>query len=251
MLRRILITLISTLVLAFVGLFWIAPVTLSYYAAKKAPAVASIVPRDLTERSVSQTPGTKLSYFGYEFELPWDDLDETQPQLYPKEKPNRVVLAFRSGLRVVVTALPAREWATNLSAEFKVSPQVIESTFGPEAMRSDYEFIKALYEFTPQTMHHWTTSSAVHYREQTLLIIKSLAPLKCANSGIFNVQNGDFKGFQQGDPQARHDELAVNLYSDESSIEMIFDETKYRKPGGITQPEINRVIQSLRNKKEK
>ena len=244
-LRRILVVLIVTLAVLFVGVEWIAPVVLSYYGARKAPAVASILPTDLRDHSVSQAPGSRLSYFGYEFEVPWNDLDETQTKLYPKDNPNRVVLVFRSGLRVIVTAIPAREWVNNLSGELRVSPDKLESTFGHEAMTSDYNFVKTLYEFTPATMHHWTTSSVVFSRESSLLVLKSITPLKCARNGIYKLQNETFKGFQQGNPDVRQDGVAVNLYSGEGSVELIFGEQNYKNSGGITQPEINRIVQSL------
>ena len=112
----------------FVSVEWIAPVALSYYGALKAPAVASILPTDLQDHTVSQAPGSRLSYFGYEFEVPWNDLDQTQTKLYPSDNPNRVVLVFRSGLRVIVTAVPAREWVNDLPAQLRVSPAKLEST---------------------------------------------------------------------------------------------------------------------------
>jgi len=112
LLRRILITVVITLAVILVGVYWVAPVALSFYAARKAPAVARIVPTDLKDISVSQAPGAKLSYVGYEFEVRWSDLDETQTKLYPTDKPEktRVDLHFRSGLRVWVTAIPPRSW---------------------------------------------------------------------------------------------------------------------------------------------
>ncbi len=97
LLRRILATLAITLAVVFLGVEWIAPAALSYYAARKAPAVARIVPTELKDQTVSQAPGSRLSYFGYEFEVPWNDIDETQTKFYPKDKPTRVVLVFRSG----------------------------------------------------------------------------------------------------------------------------------------------------------
>jgi hypothetical protein len=78
------------------------------------------------------------------------------------------------------------------------------------------------------------------------LILKSLAPLKCAESGIFKVQNETFKGFQQGNAQIREDGVAVSLYSDDGSVEIIFAEKNYLHGALVTQPEINRIIQSLR-----
>lgn len=69
-----------------------------------------------------------------------------------------------------------------------------------------------------------------------------LAP---ADTGIFNIQNQEFKGFQQGDPQVPQAKLALNLYSNEGSVEFIFFE-KDKNAAGVTQPEINRIIQTLR-----
>src|SRR6476620_3508106 len=129
LLRRILLTVFITLAVMFIGVQWIAPVALSFYAARKALPIARVVPADLKDKSVSPTPGRNLSYFGYEFEVPWSDLDETQTKLYPKDKPNktRVDLHFRSGLRLLVTAIPPGSWATELSKDFNVPPQRVES----------------------------------------------------------------------------------------------------------------------------
>jgi hypothetical protein len=245
LLRRILLTVVITFTVIFVGVQWIGPVALSFYAARKAPPVARIVPTDLKDKSVSDALGKKLSYFGYEFEVPWSDLDESQTELYPKNKPEkwRADLHFRSGLRLIVSAIPPRSWAAELATDFKVPPQAIESSF--EA-KSDYSFLKNLYEFAPSKMHYWALSPRVHYHEQILLMIKSVSLLKPADTGIFNVQNRSFNGFQQGNPQARQDEIAVHLLSDDGSVEMIFLQKDYQNPAGVTQPEINRIIQSLR-----
>ncbi len=245
LLRRILVTLVITLAVVFVSVEWIAPVALSYYGARKAPAVTRIVPTELPDQTVSQAPGSRLSYFGYEFEIPWNDIDESQTKLYPKDKPNRVILMFHSGLRLIITALPPRELINGISGELRTSPQKMEATFGHEAMNSDYNFVKTLYEFTPDTMHHWNVTSRIFSRDALLLVLKSLATAKSAESGIFKVQNQGFEGFQQGNTQARENGVVVNLYSDDGSVELIFTKQNYREAVGVTQPEINRIIQSL------
>jgi hypothetical protein len=104
----------------------------------------------------------------------------------------------------------------------KVSPEAIEIVFGPGTSRSDYVFVKALYEFTPDRMHHWTTSNTVWSRDQMLLIMKSIALLKSAESGIFALQNQNYRGFQEGDPEVCQDGIAVHLFSDDGSVEMLF-----------------------------
>lgn len=247
-LRRILITVAVTLVVIFVAVRWIGPVALSFYEARKVPSVARIVPTALKDHSISQAPGMKLSYFGYEFEVPWSDLDESKTILYPKDKPEktRAVLAFRSGLRLIVTAVPPREFADEFTKEdFKMSPAQIEAVFGRGAATSDYTFVRNVYEFTPAKMHYWALSDGIHYREQIVLMIKSIMPAKAAETGIFYVQNQDYKGFQQGDPVVRKDNLVLDLYSGDSHCEIIFLQKDYHDSAGITQPEINRIIQSL------
>jgi hypothetical protein len=193
----------------------------------------------LFDKSIAEAPGTKLSYFGYEFEVPWSDLDETQTKLYPKEKSekNRVDLRFRSGLRLFVTAVPAKSWAKEWAATLKVP----ESSF----VESDYSFERRLYEFTPDKMNKWALSPQVHFREQYLLIIKSVGLSRFAETGIFNLQNQSYRGFQLGNPQVRQDGIIVHMFSDEGSVEMIFSQKHYRSPAGVTQPEINRIVWSL------
>jgi hypothetical protein len=248
-LRSILATIVITLAVIFACVYWIGPVALSLYAARKVPPVARIVPTELKDHSVSQAPGLKLSYVGYEFEVPWSDLDETKTTLYPKDKDKaektRVVLTFRSGLRLMATALPAREMVNGWASEFKVQPQEVELFFGPGTSTSDYAFVRDVYGFTPMKMHYWSFSQSLHFREQMVLLTKSIMPVPAAASGIFNLRNQYYQGFQQGDPRVTKNDIVVDLYSDEGDFEMILSPRNYASPTGVTQPEINRIVESL------
>jgi len=247
---RILITAGVTVAAVLASLYSIAPVALSFYAAKEAPAVASVVPVDLQDKSISIAPGSKLAYLGYEFEVPWTDLDETKTTLYPKEKADkfRVDLRFRSGLRLVISAIPPRSWANQLSSELTASPQNLESVFGRETMSSDYRFVKTLYEFTPDKMNHWSALQGARSRQELLLVMKSLALPKEAETGIFNLRNSDFRGFQEGNPRVRQSKILVDLYSysDQGGVELMFVQDDYQSAKGVTQAEINRVVETLR-----
>ena len=239
-LRRVLITIVVTLAVIFVAGYGIV-VASSFNAARKAP-FARIVPTDLKDSSVSQAPGTKLSYVGYDFEVPWSDLDETQTRLYPEDKPEKckVDLHFRSGLRLLVSAVPPREWAKTFVTEFKTPPRKVDA-----AIKSDYSFVRNVYEATPDRMHYWSLSLDVHTREMFWLTVKSVALSNPASSGIFNLRNESYKGFQQGNPEVRQVGIILDLYSDDGSVEVIFSQKDYKNPAGITQPEINRIVQSL------
>ncbi len=124
--------------------------------------------------------------------------------------------------------------------------QKFEAVFGRGTATSDYEFVRSVYDFTPDKMHYWSLTNAVHYREEVVLMMKSIIPSGPAETGIFNVENHEYKGFQQGDPRVRQDRVLVSLYSDNGGVEFIFRQKKYRNPSGVTQPEINRIVQSFR-----
>jgi hypothetical protein len=247
LLWRILVTAIITVVVIFTVARWAADVALSFWEVRKVPAVAKVVPVDLQDRRISQVPGKRLSYVGYDLDVPWDDLDESKTEEYPKDKPDKtaVVLTFRSGLRLRLTAFPNGEWETLFTTDFKLSPQQFEQFVGHEAAKSDYIFLKSLYEFTPDKMHYWAWSSSTHAHDAMVLMLKSIAPAKAAESGIFNLQNVSCRGFQQGDPAVRPDQLLVTLYSDDGNVELTLLQKGYKNPAGITQAEINRVVQSV------
>src|SRR5260370_33294366 len=64
----ILIALLSVLIQLLgppIGIFLMAR-----WEARRVPAV-KVAPQPLSDYSVSDAPGTVLSYFGYEFEVPW------------------------------------------------------------------------------------------------------------------------------------------------------------------------------------
>jgi hypothetical protein len=248
LLRRIVTTIVVTLAVIFVCIYWVAPIALSFYTARAALPVAKIVPIELKDHSVSQSPGTKLSYLGYEFEVPWNDLDETKTVLYPKDKPEktRVVLVFRSGLRLMVTAVPPREFAQLFATDFKTPPQGVEILIGPGSSTSDYTFVRNVYQFTPDKMHYWSLSPRLHAREQMVLMFKSIMPVRAAATGIFYVQHRDYRGFQQGNPEGRQDGVVLDMYSDDDHFEVVFLQKDFHNAAGVTQAGINRIIQSLR-----
>src|SRR5579863_3989169 len=154
--RRILITIAVTLTVLFIGIYWVAPVALSLYSSRKALPITRVVPTQLSDGSVSQAAGAKLSYLAYEFDVPWSDLDESRTTLYPKDKPVKSMarLYFRSGLQLIVVASPPHSMADQMmKTDFKMSPQAFSAVFGQQAADSDYEFMKRVFEFSPDKMH--------------------------------------------------------------------------------------------------
>ncbi len=156
-----------------------------------------------------------------------------------------VGLVFRSGLHLIVGAVAARALPNGFVREGKLSSHNFESVFAA-AVQSGYDFHKHLYEFTPDKMHLWALSPSLHYREQFLLNMKEVVLAgSSADTGIFNVQNQNWRGFQLGDPNAHPRRIAVHLYSGKNSVELTFAGKDGRGPVAVTQSEINRIVESL------
>jgi hypothetical protein len=227
---RVLRRILLTLVVIFAALCWIGPAGVLYFA-KSAPEVAKVVPIELQDVSTSLAPGKKLSYFGYEFEVPWSDLDESQTQLFPEDKHDLHMawVCFRSGLKLFIV----------------ISPR--------EAVVPDYALLKRIYQVTPDKIHYWSLIEGWGYQDARLLLFKSAflrdepgSGSNPAETGIFNLQSQGFHGFQYGDPRSRPEVLQLRLYSDDGRVEIKFLQGTYEEPAGVTQPEINRIVQSLR-----
>lgn len=244
-LKRILVGIIriaAILAILLIGGSWVFEVILSYYEVRNAPAVVRVIPSELQDKSVSDAYDGKQSFIGYSFSIPWTDLDETQTKLYPVDSPTktRVLLNFRSGLHLIANAVPPKSCEKELRDDLKLAIQAIRSIFGED----DYSCARAIDEFTPDAMHHWTFSQRVRSREKLLLVIKSLILFKPAEDGIFSIQNDHFKGFQQGNPKIPSNKLILSLFDDNGGIEIILTQNN-GKNLEITQPELNRLIQSL------
>jgi hypothetical protein len=246
-LKRVLFIGACTLGLLLASLFYLGPVALSFYAARKAAPVTRIVPFELKDNIISQVPGLHLSCIGYDFEVPWTDLDESKTQFFPKNKPVKTtaVLTFRSGLRMMVTSFGPGESAKMWENEFKVPQQNVEAIFGAGSSSSDYIFMNTVLNFTPDKMHHWSLTPSIFAREEALLVAKSLMPSSPAKSGLFNIKTGDYLGFQQGNLDADHKGALISLFSKDDGVEILFALNESNAPDLLTQPDVNRVIQTL------
>jgi hypothetical protein len=168
-----------------------------------------------------------MRYFGYEFEVPWSDVEEAERKPFATKNSgwDSACVSFRSGLKLFIVADP------------------------PDEASSDYALAKLLYEFSPSKMHIWPPSPRTQYRQLTLFISKSAIlshiPSTPAESGIFNLRGQDYRGFQLGNPQVRPDRLRLDFYSSDGRFSISFLQVSYEEPAGVTQPEINRIVQSL------
>lgn len=113
--------------------------------ARKLPFVKN-VPVELTALSASQVPRSKLSYFGYEFEVPWRDVDQERTKLIGSSK---AVVAFRNGNALYIWSGQPHEFVNGVMQAMKVNRQEFSVLYGDKPLESDYEFKQAVLEVTP------------------------------------------------------------------------------------------------------
>jgi hypothetical protein len=207
--------------------------------ARNTPVVRRI-PVELPDLSISRTPGKKLSYFGYEFEVPWDDIDQAKSRIVGA---NRAIIAFRSGNALSVWSGSPHEFVNTTLSSGKINRDTFRKIYGDAALESDYSFQRIILEATPNKITPLMPKELA-ISQAMLLVMKAISLPSGADSGIFAVTTGEFHGFQFGQPQSSPRGINVELYSDNASLAFIFSK-KLNGPIVITQPDINRVLQTI------
>ena len=241
---RILIALFVVLLVCAAYVWFFGPQTVialgARYLARKTPVV-SMAPAQLTDLSASRSPGRKLSYFGYEFEIPWADIDDAKTKMLGD---NKALIAFQSGNSLSVWSGSPRAFVNSVLTNDKIDPSSLRRMYGDEALSSDFALYRTILETTPGNVTPFLSRQDAVSRT-ILLVVKGTILPRGTKSGVFAVQAGEFSGFQFGRPQNQSGEVSVRLFSDSSSLNLIFNQ----KPGGptvISQPDINRLLQTLR-----
>jgi len=185
--KRVLISLGIVLV-ASVAYLWLFG-TQTFFAleaqnfARKLPFLKR-TPVPLPDLSVSEVSGTTLSYFGYEFEVPWTDIDTEKSKIVGG---NKAIIAFRSGNVLSVWSGQPHEFMNYLLEQGKIDKDTFRKIYGHEALQSDYNFKRLILETTPEKITIFTDSRTAVSRG-VLLMVKAMCVGGDANSGIFSVQ---------------------------------------------------------------
>lgn len=210
--------------------------------ARDAPVV-TLTPTEPPDLSISQAPGQKLDYFGYEFEVPWGDIDVAKTKI---REPNKLaavaVITFRSGNSIAFWSAPPNGLVGKLQVMPGFDRKALAQLLGEEAAQSDYSLQRAILEVTPDQFSLLAPKREALHR-QVLLTMKTVLP-RGAEFGIYSVKTREFQGFQYGRPQNPPKPLSVELFASDRHLDVVFGQ-KPNGPTMITQPDINRLIQSI------
>jgi hypothetical protein len=236
--RKLIVVIALFSVGVFLWFFWFqaAMVLETRYTYRNIP-IAGAVPVPLSDLRIARGEGATLSSFGYEFQVPWQDLDTPNIQ-----RKTMTLIPFRSGLGILVGHGSTHSLVDAVMESSKIDPRYFRTIYGDQASHSDYDFLKLALTATPTSIGLLDSKNDVS-RKSTLVLIKAL--VVPGDSGIFEVEANEFKGFQYGDPSKHPKRVTVTLYSPDGGIEFSFS-TKDMKPLAISQADINRIIQTLR-----
>lgn len=241
--KRIFIGLGTTVIVSGIYLWFFGIQTASAlmvrYTYRKMPDVAK-TPVPLSDLSISNVRHRTASYLGYEFELPWDDVDEQ------KDKTSGAIHVSysRSGNAFWFSTFQPKEFVNTLMKTAKLDPQGFRQLYGDEAFESDYAFYQKMLHLTPSEITPFVSRKQA-IAGQMLLLVKAIS-MPRAGSGIFSIQTPGFEGFQFENPEAWPLRITDELYSNEGGIYVIFLQRVDGTAPKISQPEINRVIRSIR-----
>jgi hypothetical protein len=241
--KRILVSL-GIVVAASVTYLWLFG-TQTFFAlearntAQKLPFVKR-TPVPLSDLSVSEVSGTTLSYFGYEFEVPWADIDTEKTKVVGG---NKAIIVFRSGNVLSVWSGQPHEFMNYLLEEGKIDKDNFRRIYGNEALQSDYNLKRLILETTPEKITIFTDNKTA-VSLGVLLMVKAICVGGDPNSGIFAVQGKEFKGFQYGLPQNPPKQLSVELFPADGHLDLIFGQKK-DGPTIISQADVNRIVQTI------
>jgi len=187
---------------------------------------------ELTDHSISKSPGRRLYYLGYDFEVPWDDLDTE----HTKRLRAWQVISFQSGKAIVFMGHEPDGQLKDLGALKAFRREEVI----PERYGYDYTIHHQILDASPYKITPFMS------RREAVGAFGSLT-LKQAfmldgDSSIFLNQTPYFRGFQYGNPESGDREIRDELYSQQGSIGFIF---RSRSSLRISQAEINRVIQTV------
>ena len=207
--------------------------------AARYPAL-NVAPRPLTDTSISQNPGTAVSYLGYTFEVPWQDSIKKENVV-----DHFVAVRFENGRAMMLVVPENRSGLLNeVVDDEKLKVTYLRPLFGELLRKPGYDQYFALLNTTPQSIRAFgpRTDAA---RGQALLMLKAMAFPANLQSGVFSFDFPDMRGFQIGDPQ-KSQRVDLEIFGAEGVHAEMTLLTDAKRGAPLSQPQINRTLASFR-----
>ncbi len=228
--------------LMFVYVYFFGGPTMLVWRAKQDAARdprLALVPTLLSDTSVSASPGTRVTFFGYQFEVPW------QGQATVKNAGDYIAVAFNaSATKSLEFVNPANSLGLVKTTRAGLKERGLDPRNADLVLNagSDYDLMRSILYAAPAQL------SLVFPRKKdvwaaTFLMMKEVE-VRGAEAGLYSFQIGQLRGFQIGDPSRARNVRVESFDADDRKFEFVFG----CKPGSdasFKQTEINRVLQTL------
>jgi hypothetical protein len=186
----------------------------------------------------SQVLSTLFS--GFAFELPSSDIDESRSKTVGKIQ----VVTFRSGNAILIGDPGPREFASAV-LEHDWDRETFTNLYGAEPLESGYKMYDLMLRTSLSSVAIFSGRKKV-VANTMMLTIKAIAEPSGAATGVFASRTSRFKGFQYGDPSAGAKRITVDHLDDAGELELSISPKNNGPDGRSSQPQINRIIQSVR-----
>lgn len=220
-----------------------ADALLVHYKFRDLPDVSQI-PVPLRDLAISKEIHPNASCSGFDYELPWDDIDSARN----KKAGTICVTTFRSGNAFWFSTFPANDFVNGLQNEMHVSPEQFRQLVGKRASDSDYGFMEQMLNARPSEVSVRASPNVAEFF-MWLLFIKAMA-MPPADSGIYAIRPHGYKGFQFENRKAPRFQIEDDLYSDSGGINVILFLKDRQSAASFTQPQINRILDSIHQSNE-
>jgi hypothetical protein len=199
-----------------------------------------IRPVELLDLSISKGPSRKISYLGYEFEIPWNDVDEAKTSVHGTKI---ATVGFHSGNVITIWNKPVGDFVNMMVDDARIDRNDLAQLIGNNAIQSDYAFERAVLQFTPNDVSIFTSKKKA-IQHGTLVMMKLFFLPTGSETGVYSIRTKEFMGFQYGRPLNPFGHLSVELYGTDAHVQIIFSQ-KTNGAVAISQADINRVVQTL------
>jgi hypothetical protein len=180
----------------------------------------------------------EVKAFDYEFNAPWPG--------NPKIVPSSTYVQFRyDNGPVIVFYDPESQLDTlgSMKTSNPVEYQKFANIFSEKPLSSNFELYQAVYDAAPAQLSPFlSTRDAL--RENVLLLWKLSFGFDLPGDAFYSFDWGKVRGFQFGDPSKQRP-VAVRVFDDRDHQFRFIFTVAAGSNGGMTQDDINGVIQSL------
>ena len=193
-----------------------------------------IVPTPLTETGTNRSPGSKYSYFGYEFEAPWRD--------FIKERPGALTATVNFSSGDFFTISRGLDVLNTWKEEVTRRGSNVKSVFGDRPTSSNYSLCSTILSMTPGDLRLFSSPHELN----TNSVFLEFKPLMTRDrvGGSYSFQTNWLRGFQSGSPSQNAWVFIKAFDKQDHAVDLEIGGPP-NSTGRISQSEINRILFTL------